>query len=84
MDVAGELTSVVGLKQDICLRVCLTYRHNKAAKTYSDIYKLQQINHVAKCLVLLIYRILCFIIQFLSLEVEAVHRVLREHKKAEV
>jgi hypothetical protein len=81
MDVAGELTSVLSLKQDICLRVCLTYKHNKAAKTYSDIYKLQQINRFATCLVQLIYKIQCFTTQFLSLESEVVHRVSREKKR---
>jgi hypothetical protein len=56
-------------------------QQNKAAKTNSNIYKLQHINRVTKCLVQLIYKIQFFIMQFLSLDTEAVHSVIREQKK---
>lgn len=81
MNVVCELASVLSLKHDVCWRVCLTCKHNKATKTCSNIYKLQQMNRVTKCLVQLIYKIQCFFIQFFSVETEAVHSVSIEQKQ---
>jgi len=81
MNVTGELTSVLRLRCDICCASVWPASRIKRLKACSNTYKLQQINHVTKCLVQLICNIRCFIIQFFSVATEAVYSVLTEQKR---